>query len=128
MFTQLSRHRSRGLSVGPRLAVFALLAGGLLSWAPEALANAYPDQPIENVLSDREGCATATVYTNAGTVTNTTPLDLRDDGGTAIGDSSGGDDNAAITGESDSHDKDDKDKKQGKNNDDKDKNKNQRDR
>ena len=68
------------------------------------------------------------MYIDAGTVTNTTTLDLSADGGTAIGDSSGGDDNAAITGESDSHDKDDKDKKQGKNNDDKDKDKNQRDR
>ena len=66
----------------------------MLAWAPEALANAYPDEPIENVAPDCESGAPATVYIDAGTVTNTTTLDLSADGGTAIGDSSGGDDNA----------------------------------
>jgi hypothetical protein len=128
MFTQVIRHLLPSLSIGSRLAVIALLSGGLLAWAPEALANAYPDEPIENVAPDCESGAPATVYIDAGTVTNTTTLDLSADGGTAISDSSGGDDNAAITGESDGDDKDDKDKKQGKNNDDKDKDKNQRNR
>ena len=80
MFTQLMRHRSRGLSLVPRLAATALLAGGLLVWAPETLANAYPDQPIQHVVPDCESGAPATVYIDAGTVTNTTTLDLSADG------------------------------------------------
>ena len=99
MFTQLMKHRSRGLSLVPRLVATALLTGGLLAWAPETLANAYPDQPIEHVVPDCEGGAPATVHIDAGTVTNTTTLDLSADGGTAIGDSSGGDDNLATTGD-----------------------------
>src|SRR5688500_18793655 len=114
MFTQLSRPRSRGLSVGPRLAVIALLVGGLLTWAPEVLANAYPDEPIENVIPDCESGAPATVSIDAGTVTNTTTLDLSADGGTAIGDSSGGDDNLATTG---ADERKDNDKDSGRNND-----------
>src|SRR5687768_12712969 len=106
MFTQPMRHPSRGLSVGRRLAASALVAGGLLAWAPEALANAYPDAPIEYVAPDCESGAPATVYIDAGTVTNTTTLDLSADGGTAIGDSSGGDDNLATTGGDEGKDKD----------------------
>ena len=122
MFTELMRHRSRGLSLVARLAAAALLASGLLARAPEALANAYPDQPIEHVVLDCESGAPATVYIDAGTVTNTTTLDLSTDGGTAIGDSSGGDDNVATTGGDD-----EKDKKGNKDNQHKDKNKRDRD-
>jgi hypothetical protein len=111
MFTQLMSYRRRGLSLTSRLAVTALLAGSVLAWTPDALANAYPDQPIGSVVPDCESGAPATVSIDAGTVTNITTLDLSADGGTAIGDSSGGDDNVAVTG----GDKE-KDKKGGKNN------------
>jgi hypothetical protein len=126
MFTQVLGHRSPGLSmlfIGRRLAVTALLAGGLLAWTPEALANAYPDQPVDSVVPDCESGAPATVSIDAGTVTNTTTLDLSADGGTAIGESSGGDDNAAVTGGDEG-----KDKKDDKDNDNEHKNKNKRDR
>src|SRR5215212_1744355 len=101
MFTQLVRRRSSRLSVAQQLVVTALLVGGVLAWAPETLANATPDQPSGYVVPDCESGAPATVYIDAGTVSNSTTLDLSADGGTAIGDSSGGDDNAAITGEND---------------------------
>jgi LPXTG-motif cell wall-anchored protein len=107
--------------------VTALLAGGLLAWAPDTLANAYPDEQIGYVVPDCESGAPATVSIDAGTVTNTTTLDLSADGGTAIGDSSGGDDNLATTGGDEGKDKD----KDGGRNNDKDNNrrdKNKRDR
>src|SRR5687768_8741532 len=92
----------------PRLAVTALIAAGLLPWAPGAGAEAYPDAPTEYiapVCADDAAPATVSIY--GGDVTNTTTLDLSADGGTAIGDSSGGDDNLATTG----GDKKDNDKK-----------------
>jgi hypothetical protein len=109
MFTPLMSHRLHALCLGARMAVASLSVGGLLAWAPEALADAYPDQPIEYSVPDCESGAPATVFIDAGTVTNTTTLDLSADGGTAIGDSSGGDDNVAVTGD------DGKEKKDGKN-------------
>src|SRR5215211_591542 len=122
MFTRVVGRRSPSLSVGPRLAVTALLVGGALAWAPEVLANATPDQPSGYVVPDCESGAPATVYIDAGTVSNTTTLDLSADGGAAIGDSSGGDDNLATTGGDD-----EKDKKGNKDNQHKDKNKRDRD-
>src|SRR5215218_2103824 len=119
MFTQVVGRRSSRLSVGQRLVVTTLLVGGALAWAPEVLANATPDRPSGHVVPDCESGAPATVYIDAGTVSNSTTLDLRADGGTAIGDSSGGDDNAAITGENDN-----KDGQRGKHNDDKHRDKN----
>ena len=121
MPTQLKGRRSCGQSAVPRLAVTALLAGGLLVWAPNALAEAYPDEPVEYAVPICEGSAPATVSIDAGTVTNTTTLDLSADGGTSIGDSSGGDDNLATTGEGDGKGK--KDNK-GNNSNEKNKNKN----
>jgi hypothetical protein len=101
--------RPRSHFVGSRLGVTAVLTGGLLVWAPDTLANAYPDEPVAYVAPVCEAGAPATVFIDAGTVTNTTTLDLSADGGTAIGDSSGGDDNLATTGDDDRND--------GKNND-----------
>ncbi len=125
MFTYVMRHRFRGRSVGPRLAVTALLVGGLLAWAPEALANAYPDEPTAYVVPDCDSGAPATVSIDAGTITNTTTLDLSADGGTAVGDSSGGDDNVATTGGDEGKEKD---RQGGRNDNDKHKDKNKRDR
>ena len=83
--------------IGSRLLVTASLASGLFACAPNTLANAYPDEPVAYVAPVCEGSAPATVFIDAGTVTNTT-LDLSADGGTAIGASSGGDGNIASTG------------------------------
>src|SRR5687767_14732567 len=128
MFTPLMQRRSRGLSAGRRLAATALVLGGLLAWAPEALANANPDEQIGYVVPDCESGAPATVYIDAGTVTNTTTLDLSADGGTAIGDSSGGDDNLATTGGDEGKDKDkDGGRNNGKDNNRREKNKRDRD-
>ena len=87
-------------ALGPRLAVVAIIVGSLLVSAPHALANAYPNEPAPvspPICTD--GGAPATVSIDAGTVTNTTTLDLSADGGTGIGDSSGGNDNTATTGD-----------------------------
>lgn len=99
-------------TAGPRLAVTALLTGALLGWAPQTLANAYPDEPTAPQPPVCEDVAPATVIINGGTVTNTTTLDLSADGGTGIGDSSGGDDNLATTGGAD-----DRDRNKGRKND-----------
>src|SRR5215213_560468 len=122
MFTQVVGRRSPSFSIGRRLAVTSLLTLAMLAWAPDALANATPNQPSQYVVPDCESGSPATVYIDAGTVTNTTTLDLSADGGTAIGDSSGGDDNAAVTGENDN-----KDGQRGKHNNDKHKDKRDRD-
>jgi hypothetical protein len=89
-----------------------LLTCGVLASTSDTLANAYPDAPAAAAPVCSSG-APATVFIDAGTVTNTTTLDLSADGGTAIGDSSGGDDNLATTGEGDRHD--DKNDKKHKN-------------
>jgi hypothetical protein len=114
MRTQSTRRWLSVRSAGPQLIVTALLVGGLLGWAPGALAEAYPDEPAESVVPVCEpGDAPATVSIYGGDVTNTTILDLSADGGTAIGDSSGGDDNLATTG---GDGKDDKKRNDNKNN------------
>ncbi|MBW3633056.1 MAG: hypothetical protein KY456_08500 [Chloroflexi bacterium] len=116
--------RPRSHLAGSRLVVTAVLTGGLLVWAPNTLANAYPDDPVAYVAPVCEGSAPATVFIDAGTVTNTTTLDLSADGGTAIGDSSGGDDNLATTGEDERNDG--KNDNKNRNNNDKDKGKKDR--
>jgi hypothetical protein len=88
----------------PRLVALALLTYGVLVSTPDTLANAYPDTSTA-AAPVCSGGAPATVFIDAGTVTNTTTLDLSADGGTAIGDASGGDDNLATTGKSDKDDK-----------------------
>jgi hypothetical protein len=118
MFWLGQGNRPRQLSA-LRLAVTALIAAGLLSWAPGVRADAYPDAPTEYiapVCEDDAAPATVTIY--GGDVTNTTTLDLSADGGTAIGDASGGDDNLATTG----GDKDKKDHKKGNNRNNRDRN------
>lgn len=105
MAGQLLRCLLGSASPGSRLAMTLLLAGGLLAWAPDAMANAYPDAPREIKERECAGGAPATVYIDAGTVTNTTTLGLSADGGTGIGDSSGGDDNLATTGDGDGKDR-----------------------
>ena len=126
MATPRQGRRPRRQFIVPGIVLTVLLAGGLRVWTPTALANAYPDEPVEYVAPACEGSAPATVYIDAGTVSNTTTLDLSADGGTAIGDSSGGDDNLATTG--DAAGNDGPDKKSNKNNDNKDKNRDKRDR
>ena len=123
MFWPGQPHRSRRHAALPRLALTALIAGGLLAWAPSVLANAYSDAPAEYVAPICvDDAAPATVAIYGGDVTNTPTLDLSADGGTAIGDSSGGDENLAATGG-------DKDKKDdNKLNNDNRRNRNDRDR
>ena len=72
MRTRSTRRWLRVRSAGPQLIVTALLVGGLLGWAPDALANAYPDEPIEYVVPVCEPGALATVSIYGGDVTNTT--------------------------------------------------------
>jgi len=86
------------------MAVAVLLITALLAWAPQVRANAYPTSTPSSAPACHGG-APATVSIDAGTVTNTTTLDLSADGGTSIGDSSGGDDNLATTGDGDKNDK-----------------------
>ena len=119
--------RPRSCFIVSRWAVTAVLTGGLLVWAPNTLANADPDEPVAYVAPVCEGSAPATVFIDAGTVTNTTTLDLSADGGTAIGDSSGGDDNLATTGENDRNNSKKNDDK-NRNNNDRDKDNDKRDR
>ena len=108
MFWRGQADRSRRSAAFSRLAIPALVVTALLTWTPGALAEAYPDAPIEYVAPVcLDDAAPATVSIYGGDVTNTTTLDLSADGGTAIGDSSGGDDNLATTG----GDKKDNDKK-----------------
>lgn len=72
------------------VAVLVLLAGIMLM-SPGALAEAKPT-PSKPACVPSGG-----VSINGGSVTNTTNLDLSADGGTGIGDASGGDDNVALT-------------------------------
>lgn len=85
---------------GQRIAVTVLLTTALLAWAPQVMASAYPTSTPSSAPVCHDG-APATVSIDAGTVTNTTTLDLSADGGTSIGDSSGGDDNLATAGDGD---------------------------
>jgi hypothetical protein len=89
---------------GFRLAITALVAGALLTSTLDVFANAYPDADLPPAPLC-ENVAPATVVIDGGTVTNTTTLDLSADGGTGIGDSSGGDDNLATSGEDDDRDR-----------------------
>jgi hypothetical protein len=98
-----------------RMAVVVLVATGLLAWAPQVRANAYPTPTPSSAPVCHDG-APATVSIDAGTVTNTTTLDLSADGGTSIGDSSGGDDNLATTGDGEKKDDHGKGNGKGKNN------------
>jgi hypothetical protein len=76
-----------------------LITAALLPWSPPAFANAYPDAPVAYVPpACADGRTPATVYIDAGTITNSTTLDLSADGGTGIADSLGGDENLATTG------------------------------
>src|SRR5262245_39237056 len=93
---------SLGVSCWP-ITITALLATALLAWAPTVHATAYPTSQPTSAPVCSSG-APATVSIDAGTITNTTTLDLSADGGTAVGDSSGGDDNLATTGEGDKKD------------------------
>lgn len=61
-----------------------------------ATATAYPETPPAPLCSDY---VPAAVIIDGGEVTNSTVVDLSADGGTAIGDSSGGDENLAVEGE-----------------------------
>ena len=106
-----SKHRS----FFRRLVLVSALTGGLLVSAPDVRAEAYPDAPTDYAAPVCD-VAPATVIIDGGDVTNTTTLDLSADGGTAIGDASGGDDNLATTGDA-KEGKDDKDKGKGKDND-----------
>lgn len=83
--------------------VLALLfVAGFLGWGAGARANSSLEESTAYVPPVCEiGGAPATVFIDGGTVSNTTVLDLSADGGTAIGDSSGGDDNLAIANERD---------------------------
>ena len=101
---------SKARFVFTSLALTACLIGSMLAWAPDAAATAYPDVPITPVCT--EG-APATVFIDGGDVTNTTTLDLSADGGTAVGDASGGDENLATTDDKDRDEKNGK-KKQSK--------------
>ena len=92
----------------------ALSATLLLTGPIDAAANANPDTapPPRPVCNDY---VPATVIIDAGEVTNSTVVDLSADGGTAIGDSSGGDENLAVTGDNehdDDRNKRDNDRKQ----------------
>lgn len=107
-------------ATAPRLMTTVALAGTLLAWTPDVLANATPDTPPESPPPVCDTLAPATVVIDAGDITNTTIVDLSADGGTAIGDSSGGDENLATTG--DDGDDNDKDKDKDKGNDKKDNN------
>lgn len=72
------------------VAALVLLAG-IMMMTPGALAEAKPT-PSKPACVPSGG-----VSINGGSVTNTTNLDLSADGGTGIGDASGGDDNVALT-------------------------------
>jgi len=97
--------------VWQRSAVAVLVTTALLALAPQVMANAYPTSTPSSAPVCHDG-APATVSIDAGTVTNTTTLDLSADGGTSVGDSSGGDDNLATIG--DGAKKDDHGKGNGK--------------
>ncbi|HYO29579.1 MAG TPA: hypothetical protein VER37_03280, partial [Thermomicrobiales bacterium] len=79
-----------------RLGIAALvLGGGLFAATPDAGANAKPStQPT----AQAECKSTPAVVIDAGTMTNTTNLDLSANGGTGVADASGGDTNLAETG------------------------------
>jgi hypothetical protein len=62
--------------------VFALVGGSLVFATPTTLAQCDPNVP--------------TVQINGGSVSNSTSINLNADGGTAISDASGGDDNVAF--------------------------------
>jgi len=103
MVTEWQGHRPRHRT---RLTLPVLLAIQLAVWAPGALAESYPDEPVDYVVPVCEsGGAPAAVSIDAGTVSNATVLDLSADGGTGIGDSSGGNDNLASSGGDDTKDK-----------------------
>ena len=79
-----------------RLGIAALvLGGGLFAAAPGAEANAKP--PVQPV-AQAECKSTPAVVIDAGTMTNTTNLDLSANGGTGVADASGGDTNVALPG------------------------------
>jgi hypothetical protein len=77
-----------------RIGAALMFLSSIIMFAPAALANAKPPAPP----AKQENCVpTGGVKINGGSVTNTTNLDLTADGGTAIGDATGGDDNVALT-------------------------------
>jgi hypothetical protein len=113
MLTAEQPASSRTYSVLRRLILAGCLTGGLLVSAAGVRAEAYPDAPVDDAVPVCD-VAPATVIIDGGDVSNTTTLDLSADGGTAVGDASGGDDNLATTGDG----KDGKDGKgKGKGND-----------
>jgi hypothetical protein len=77
----------------------AMAATLLLSGPIDAAANANPGTTPPP--ADCDDYVPATVIIDAGEMTNSTVVDLSADGGTAIGDSSGGDENLAVQGEDD---------------------------
>ena len=122
MFRRGQPPRSGSASNIPILIIPALVAAGLLVSAPGIRAESYPGAPTEYIAPVCvDGTAPATVAIYGGDITNTTSIDLSADGGTAIGDASGGDDNLAAIGG------DRKDNKKRNSNDNK-RNRNDRDR
>src|SRR5262245_57662903 len=76
------------------LPLTALPIAAVLLATADTLATAYPDSEVAPVCTDG---APATVVIYGGDVSNTTTLDLSANGGTAIGDASGGNENLATT-------------------------------
>lgn len=74
------------------IATAAVLSGGLMIGASDVRANAKP--------TAEECKSTPSVIIDGGTMTNTTNVDLSANGGTAIGDASGGNTNVANQGAS----------------------------
>jgi septal ring-binding cell division protein DamX len=71
------------------------LVGGVVLFAPGVSANAGGNAKCESDCAPADDSGATTTITG-GTVSNTTTLDISVDGGVAIGDASGGDDNVAI--------------------------------
>jgi hypothetical protein len=77
--------------------VIAAALVGIVASSPDVTANADPGAPAAyELLECGSNDAPATVSIDAGTVTNSTILDLSAHGGTAVSDSSGGHENAAV--------------------------------